>query len=251
MLQSLNTILKRGRNLLLYGAYIPPEYFVFDERRLVYISIPKVACTSIKLAIEGVDEQIATSEQGVMGVHRKLTSKCTHSLNRHAADYTIFAFVRNPYDRLVSCYEDKVKKPVQHNGQYYFATAYNRVFLRRLLGSAFHADMSFDEFVRLVSRTPDAIADGHFKSQYSSLYRHDRRIPHIVGKFENLGEDWKPLADRFGLAALSANNRSAERAQWMDYYTSRQTIELVRKRFKNDIESFDYRASYEELISGI
>ena len=129
---ALSTILKRGKNLLLHGAYIPTEYFVFDERRIVYISIPKVACTSIKLAIEGGNEQITTSDEGVMSVHRKLASRCTYSLNSRIADYTIFAFVRNPFDRLVSCYEDKVRKPVQHNGQYYFSSAYNRIFLRRL-----------------------------------------------------------------------------------------------------------------------
>jgi len=44
----LNTLFERGRNVLLYGHYIPVDYFVFDQQRLVYISVPKVACTSIK-----------------------------------------------------------------------------------------------------------------------------------------------------------------------------------------------------------
>ncbi len=247
---ALSTILKRGKNLLLHGAYIPPEYFVFDERRIVYISIPKVACTSIKLAIEGTRGQLTSTEEGVMSVHKKLTSKCTHSLNRRTADYYIFAFVRNPFDRLVSCYEDKVRKPAQHNGHYFFSSAYNRVFLKQLLGAEFHPNMSFDEFVRLVARVPDIIADGHFKSQYSSLYRNGKRIPHFIGRFEHLNEDWKSIADKFGLAELTANNRT-DRSRWMDYYTSRETTELAHQRFKKDIESFDYGSSYEELIAGV
>jgi len=246
---ALSTILKRGKNLLLHGAYIPTEYFVFDERRVVYISIPKVACTSIKLAIEGTDMQTKnTSGEGVMSVHRKLASRCEYSLNSRIKDYTIFAFVRNPFDRLVSCYEDKVRKPVQHNGQYYFSSAYNRIFLRKIFGSAFHADMSFEEFVSLVSRVPDSIADGHFKSQYSSLYLHGKRIPHITGKFERLNDDWASIASNLGLGKLTSNNRTT-RSQWMNYYTSRETIELVRQRYKNDIEAFDYDACYEELTS--
>ena len=245
---TVSTILKRGRNLLLHGAYIPPEYFVFDDRRIVYISIPKVACTSIKLAIEGGRAEIKSSDEGAMSIHKKLTSRCAHSLNRHTAGYFVFAFVRNPFDRLVSCYEDKVRKPVQHNGQYFFSSDYNKVFLKKLLGAAFHADMSFDEFVRLVARIPDIIADGHFKSQYSSLYRNGRRVPHFVGKFENLIDDWQRLADKFGFPGLTANNRT-KRLHWMDYYTSRETIRVVGERFQSDIESFDYSSSYEDLIT--
>ena len=239
--------MKRGTNLLLHGAYVPTEYFVFDERRIVYISIPKVACTSIKLAIEGPREPLTSSEEGIMSVHRELTSRCAHSISRPAADYFIFAFVRNPFDRLVSCYEDKVRKPVQHNGQYYFSSAYNRLFLKKLLGDEFRADMSFDEFVRLVARVPDVIADGHFKSQYSSLFTNGKRIPDYIGRFEHLNEDWKSIADRFGLAALAASNRTI-RSKWTDYYSSRETIKLAHQRFRRDIETFDYGPSYEALL---
>ena len=243
-----STFLTRGKNLLQHGAYIPTEYFVFDERRIVYISIPKVACTSIKLAIEGTREQLLTEQEGTMGIHNLLTSRCTYSLNRKTRNYAVFAFVRNPFDRLVSCYEDKIRKPLQHNGQYYFASAYNRIFLRRLFGSSFHDDMSFDEFIKLVSRIPDAIADGHFKSQYSSLYKRGAQIPQFVGKFESLNRDWSTIASKLGLNELTSNNKS-RRTPWMDYYQSKEIIELAYKRFRKDIETFDYEASYRELLS--
>jgi Sulfotransferase family len=238
-LPSAGTVLQRAVNLLFRGTYWPTEYFVFPDRRVVYLSVPKVACTSIKLALDGSLETLCSTEEGVMGVHERLEAGRVHSLGRRHADYTLIAFVRNPFDRLVSCYEDKVRRPLQHDGRYFFAGPYNRLLLRKWRGAEFHPDMSFHEFVSLVARIPDRMAEGHFKSQASMLHAGGARRPDFVGRFERLEADWTMLADRLGLPELTLSNPTRH-TDWREYYRSGETIELATERYRLDLDEFGY-----------
>jgi hypothetical protein len=233
-----------------YGHYIPVDYFVFDRRRLVYISIPKVACTSIKIALMGGAAHAVNEYSRYMNVHHDASTMQRAYLPRGASDYFKFAFVRNPFDRLVSCYEDKVRRQTQHNGRYYFDSHYNHILIRSLFGSRFYPEMSFADFVQLVARIPDWLADSHFKSQYAMLFRHGRKIPDFIGHFENLEEDWKPLAQSYGLPALANRNTNALR-DWRTYYSDRAVVECVAKRYRSDLAHFGYEREYTELLHSV
>ena len=242
---SLTTVARRITNLIAHGAYIPNDYYVLEERKLVYISIPKVACTSIKTALMGGGAD-AQSRGAYMRIHSDAERFRQSCLRRSQSAYYKFAFVRNPFDRLVSCYEDKVRTPVQHHGHYFFDTGYNRTVIRTLFGRSFRPDMSFREFLELVNRIPDILADAHFRSQYSMLYKRRRRIPDFVGKFENLNEDWMSLADRFGLPHLTQKNPT-RRKDLGCYFSTPELVELAFARYRRDFEHFEYMDNYMEL----
>lgn len=240
------TVAMRLRYLATHGQYIPTAYYVLDERRLVYILIPKVASTSIKLAT--MDSVGGYSDnRDYMCIHRETAARQMYGLPMRAREYFKFAFVRNPFDRLVSCFEDKVRNVDPHSGQYYFDTRYNRWLIRRLFRTEFRPSMSFDEFIALVERIPDWLADSHFKSQYSILYLRGRQIPDYIGKFENLAADWGRIATQHNLRPLEQRNVSA-RTGWMEYYRDSNTVETVYRRYRKDIEAFGYQADYEQLI---
>lgn len=247
MMQQLKTILLRAKNILIHGDYIPTEYYVFDDSKLVYISIPKVACTSLKTAVMPKPDKYSSIKSEYMSVHRQASLYCHPKLPRHSSDYFKFAFVRNPFDRLVSCYEDKVKRPVQHNGKYYFSSLYNHRLIKWLYGSEFNPDMSFEEFAQLVCRIPDTLSDGHFKSQYSMLYKRKILSVDYVGKFENLSMDWDPIARQHHLPTLKQRNTS-DRSDWTSYYLTREIIDLVANRYKDDIYHFDYENAHTTLL---
>ena len=246
----LDTIFLRTRNLVFHGHYIPVDYFVFDQRRLVYISIPKVACTSIKIALMGEVVHAENDYSKYMNIHHDVTAKQRPRLPRPASGYFKFAFVRNPFDRLVSFYEDKVRRPTQHNGRYYFDSPYNRTLIGTLFGNCFSPEMSFTDFVQLVSRIPDWLADGHFKSQHAMLFRFGRQIPDFIGHFENLEEDWKPLAQHYGLPALTKKNANTLN-NWRTYYSDRMVVERVAQRYHKDLADFGYEQEYTELLRSI
>ena len=180
-----------------------------------------------------------------MNAHKNATDQKYLALPDHCQSYYKFAFVRNPFDRLVSRYEDKVKTPVQHHGQYYFATNYNRILIRRLFGNEFNPEMTFDDFVRLVHKIPDYLADGHFKSQYSILYKKNKLTVDHIGKFENIENDWETIAKLKNLPSISKKNTSI-RKSWEDYYKSEETIKMVIDRYKNDFKYFNYETSIQK-----
>ena len=242
----IRTIINRLYNLLTQRQYVPTEYYIFDDLELIYISIPKVACTSIKIALMANELRDAEDPREYMNVHSATAQYRHHRIARRQRDYYKFAFVRNPFDRLVSCYKDKVCKELQHNGRYHFATGYNNALIYRLFGKRFQPNMSFREFVELVAKIPDYLSDSHFRSQYSMLYQHGQLIPDHIGKFESLAEGWQQIAQRYQLPQLSERNRSTAN-DWRNYYTDLDIVEAVAGRYRQDIDAFDYIQEYMNL----
>ena len=214
------TIGLRLKHLLVEGAYIPREYYVFDDRRMVYMPIYKVASTSIKTALLRPNAVKAEYPQ-YMDIHDEGTAGRHSLLHPRWWSYFKFAFVRDPFDRLISCYEDRVRRPVYLPiGRYYFDTGYNHSLIKRLFGASFSQDMSFTAFVALVTRIPDVVSDGHFKSQYAWLHRFGKCIPDYVGKLEALPESWAAISARCGgPASLEYRNRS-DRRDVSSYYAT-------------------------------
>ena len=130
-----------------------------------------------------------------------------------------FAFVRNPWDRLLSCYLDKV---VRTN---YFS---------RMSGC------SFDDFVHLVARLDLDRCDRHLRRQTALLPL--QRLE-FVGRFERLDEDLERLAPRLGLETerFPSLNRNVPAEEHT--YTKR-TVELVGQLYRSDVEAFGYRPTY-------
>lgn len=237
---------ERAVYILHYGAYIPTEYYVLHEKRAVYMPIPKVACTSIKNALFSMDGTIGHA----MDAHLTHNDSRTHSLTPETRQYFKFAFVRSPFDRLISCYEDKVRNANQHLGRHHFDTAYNHVLLKKMFGGSVSPEMSFAEFLELVSRIPDAFSDGHFKSQYSVLYSRGRQIPDFIGRFERIAEDWKAISSRLGIhMPLPITNRS-RRFDTRSYFSDPALVRLAAERYSKDIAVFGYASEYETLLSG-
>ena len=75
-----------------------------------------------------------------------------------------FAFVRNPWDRLMSCYRDKIRGEVDG---YTYCTIRPGVANCLAQFDAFVPGMSFADFVVAVASIRDEDADGHFRSQHT------------------------------------------------------------------------------------
>jgi chondroitin 4-sulfotransferase 11 len=135
--------------------------------------------------------------------------------------YFKFAFVRNPWDRLVSWYHMCAQ-----------ASAPN-AFARHVQQNA----RTFDEFV---TRTTTGIAERTTWNQLDYVTDDDgNAIVDFIGRYERLHEDSRHVGERLGLAAdLPHANRSAH-AHYRDYYTD-ETRDIVARRFARDIRHFGY-----------
>jgi len=136
-----------------------------------------------------------------------------------------FAFVRNPWDLVVSAY---------------------------------HFERRYVELPQVAQREPDraeivrrATTFAKFVTLYPLMEAPDMTsmiagadgvpIVDFVGRFENLREDFGQVARRIGLSgALPHENRSDDRLDYRSYYTPK-TREVVRRYFVRDVERFGYR----------
>lgn len=222
------------------------EFLVIDELGVVFLPVPKVACTAIKLAlakIRGI--QLAAHENPAYHIHSHPKWHFEFRTLRPAQDgYHRFAFVRNPFDRLVSCYRSKILFQASPTGRaplyqdYYFSLPIN---------------IGFDDFVKRVAEIPDALADNHFKSQYALLHDHGELLVDQVGKFERFEADWRPLAEKYGLdPVLEVSNDSKQKpgahGDYRQYYTE-ELVQRVYERYRKDVHTFGYEEDYRQLLA--
>ena len=162
----------------------------------------------------------------------------------HYTDYFKFTFVRNPFSRLVSCYNDRVvlKDMGSYETCYHFKDYPIEI----------PPNISFSDFVHRVVDIPDYLADRHFKPQSYSIFRNNTITPDFIGKLESLSEDWKKLANMFELQdTIESLNRgtmksSQKKLDFRTFYDS-QLVAMVYEKYKQDIERFGYQKEYEDI----
>ena len=229
------------------------KYTVHDGRKFVYFVIQKVACTSVKTALlplfdPDVAPFVATRMDGtqVVQVHKLFDrSNCQigkgellKGLDNKLSDYFEFTFVRNPWDRLVSCYSQKIVTVPKLLG-----------FKRANLNPSgekdrFYPGMQFADFVEVVHATPDEEANPHFRSQYLTVCDPEGRImADFVGRFENLFEEFVAVSQTIGAPELELpahlQSHSRKSRPYTDFYDERLKG-LVHERYQKDIEMFGY-----------
>ena len=218
-----------------------------DERRTavlleayaaVYIEVPKVACSSIKIALASL-----------LGIDLAVTDG-----NPHRAQFPeprsqpgpalypglfTFAFVRNPWDRLVSCYRDKILGEAPDFTAFHPTRGVAHCLARF---DAFRAGMSFDEFVRAVAAISDEEADDHFRSQHTFVTNASGDLAiDYVGRFETLDRDFRHVCQKLSAPHLSLPFTQAAIVprSYRAYYTP-VARSLVAERFNEDFSLFGY-----------
>lgn len=228
-----------------YGEVHPCDFYVLDDRKLVYLSIPKAACSSIKLALAKASGIAFGPDQDIEYIHLHPQWHLEKGwLTAAQTGYERFSFVRNPFARLVSCYRQKIlftptptiKWPLYQN--YFFALP---------------TQIPFADFVTRICQIPDALADNHFKSQYALLYRAGNLRVDYVGKVEQLDRDWQPLAEKYHLDArlVHTNITPSQPGSPGDYrlYYTEPLVHSVYQRYQQDIETFGYVTDYQHLLA--
>ncbi len=225
------------------------DIIVFERYRAIYFAIPKVANSSLKaisaeLLKSDIDPSFLDSQWGAkpfrdresrrsLKERRILIEQC--DLGRYR-EYWKFCFVRNPWDRLVSCFTEKIDRHSEAG-----------LGDRRRDGGVFagldgfHPGMSFEAFVLRVCEIPDGPADRHFKSQHLFVTDRKRRLlVDNVGRFETLDRDFEFALRKMGAGDLKIPHLlKSKRRDYKEYYTPRLK-DLVAERYRGDIGLFGY-----------
>lgn len=129
-----------------------------------------------------------------------------------------FAFVRNPWDLVVS---------------YYF-------WIRKCKGQTFGRE-DFDEWVRAFPRERRKKFLKNRQHLYTCLWR-DRIALDFVGRFENLADDFDYVCKRIGVPTPSLGRHKAEYRDFTGYrhYYDEQSRRIIEQIFRKDIRLFGY-----------
>jgi len=173
----------------------------------VFVCPQKVASTSIKRAVlRSFDIPIKDG---------KKWEKANSIALSDIGDEDIFSFVRNPFDRIVSCYHNQCLSENRYG-----------------LGKKCH----FVDFVTYIIRQDKHTADKHFKPLNITVPQHVT----FIGRFECLQRDWSTIRAQLPmLAPLTHENKTGNRKHWSSYYDSR-TMRSVYDYYKGDFERFGY-----------
>ena len=227
------------------------HFILFNQLPLIYGRVPKVANTSIKAALHRLLQQ--TPEEGARSTTDAFWSKATHGETRLISprearslrgSHFSFSFVRNPFDRLVSAYNNKVLELEDVTGPMH--------------AMGLRHDMPFAEFLHRVVETPDDLLDVHLLPQASILCIDGKLIPSFVGQMEQMQSHWESLQRRLrrerlpDLGAIPRKNvrRGDKRDDLRELFSDPGLVRLVVDRYGDDISTFYSRSSVQELISG-
>lgn len=237
--------LYRRVGLKIYGAYDGSvDIVAMHEHRVLYFAVPKVANTSIKVVlahvIDAERQRRAEAADGKssflrdprqrLGLYRDHTLLHKFQVARYRG-YRKVAFVRNPFDRLVSCYADKVMRDTVHAGVAESVSRY----------TDYTNEMPFREFADAVCRMGEREANRHFRSQYTFLVdRRGRLMPDTIGRFETLAEDFSRIFEECGVASARLPVFKATKHEHYRSYYDDETREAVARRYARDLELFGY-----------
>ena len=141
----------------------------------------------------------------------------------HFHDYFKFAFVRNPWDRLVSCWNNKV---IDSN-----LFRFDKAELEKM--------RNFENFVGYVDSINVDTCNRHLRSQNSVI---DLNNIDYLGRMETFADDLQYIFQRLELdtTAIKSRNVTSDRKPYQQYYSS-ELAEQVARIYRKDVQIFGYR----------
>ena len=197
----------------------------------VYVNNPKVACSTIKLALQRGDLG-QTDYLPPTSVHDHRASPLltwpkleTDAVAEHLEEAFVFSFVRNPFTRLQSAYINKILQP-QKKGAF-----------RRAAGFAADEVPTFGAFVEAIAQVPPEEHNPHWRPQWINLSAEAIRFD-FIGRLEQFQSDWARVAKKLGLPQHPERAGKASKLANASY--TPPLANLVAQVYARDFETFGY-----------
>ncbi len=128
-----------------------------------------------------------------------------------------FCFIRNPWDKLVSCYSNKVLR-------------------KKLFPDCWGKDFTY--FIHYLTRQHLPTAEGHIRLQSSSFPVND---VDFIGRFENFSDDFHFIInEKLKLDRSEIKKNPSKHIHYTKYYNNK-TRRIVEELYRADIELGNYK----------
>jgi hypothetical protein len=221
----------------LFGIYVSRRY------RYVYIDNPKTGCTSLKSAM--AELELRESESNLDPLNPEVIHYDASPLKSFVPlfpnptistlvtkGYRFVTFVRNPYQRLLSCYLNKFDSN----------SATDNPQARRMPNGV--APGNFAEFIEGVLDQTDRDMDPHWRNQTVNIHYSGIKYAHI-GRFENYAIDYEATFRKLGIPDTDIpqlrhlNKTEAGRSRLNEFYDEKSQ-NAVYARYRDDFLNFGY-----------
>lgn len=202
------------------------ESMLGPGQRYLWLCIPKNASRSISTMLAAA---------GASRVMEMYAGQLTRGwAEAHLEPAFVFAFVRNPYDRILSVWRNKVAEPAPTEG--------GRGFYGKHPG--LQPGMGFDEFIDWLGEAyPRGDIDKHWAVQSDFLHDGTRLIPDFVGTTEALEAGLQSLREIVGpLGSMRRKNVSGASDGLSSTAISAPSRQIIRRLYREDFERFGYEA---------
>jgi len=168
-----------------------------------------------------------------------------HSARMCRGTHFSFSFVRNPFDRLVSAYNNKILELDETPGP--------------MQAMGLKHGMAFSAFLECIATTSDADLDVHLLPQSNILCLDGQLIPSFIGRLETMESDWQQLQRRLRqerlptLGNLPEKNRRRgdDHSDVVQYFEDSGLVHLVADRYDNDLKLFYSDIDLDHLSRGL
>jgi hypothetical protein len=191
---------------------------IINNKKILFIHVPKTGGSTIRSILK--KKYPSAKIISNPWEHSSINDYIKEGYN--IDDYFKFAFVRNPWDRLLSNYFFRIQR----------------------LQSEETASVRFRDWV-LNSKTKE----GHsfldtgemYKTQLSYITLNKTQKLDFIGRYENLQQDWNFICDQLQIEKqkLPHKNKSSH-SSYINYYNE-DTVNIVGEYFKEDVENFGYK----------
>ncbi|MGA2254242.1 MAG: sulfotransferase family 2 domain-containing protein [Thermoguttaceae bacterium] len=192
----------------------------FDEHRCIFVHVPKTAGISVARALFG----------NAAGSH-EAASDYRLIFGRDFWRYFKFAFVRNPYARLVSAYEFLMRGGFR-------SSRIDQQFRDEILVQF----SGFEDFVLRWLKPRKSWPLFHFQPQTEFLTLDGELVMDFIGRYERLSEDFAFISDRLRLGAQlpHLNRTDGPRKPLASYFRVDGVMQRVRDVYAADFEMLQY-----------
>ena len=195
-----------------------PSLKKFDDFKCIFVHIPKTGGVTINNSYFN----------SLGGVHRTIKDYQLIFNKKEFFEYFKFAFVRNPWDRLVSTYFHYKRGGFHSNDKEWYKSNLSKY-------------NGFEEFVTEWVNKENINKRPHFKPQHEFITINGEIFVDRIFRFEQFKEAIQEINNKLNLEiSIPHLNKSNNRAKDYKSYYSERTKKIVKEVYFEDIEIFKY-----------